>query len=471
MKTTKTLTYVALSALMAACSVHNPEVPTEKEDQAKSEVALDFDAYTSRGIDTKAGQVDDLTTAQLRLNTAGFGVFGYYTNGELYSESARPDFMYNTWVYDETPTASKAKWVYSPIKYWPNEFGRNAISEDVDRTTFFAYAPYVKVTPSTGLPLEGDMEKGIIALSRNTATGDPLVKYVSNFTPGQGVDLCWGVAKEAFTDNVSAEAFNNVAVGEPFLNLAKPKVSSKIKFDFRHALSQLNVQIDADVDKVHDHADALDDFSRIYVRSVTFEGFTASGTLNLNASATNGPIWYDISGSSRLAADPVVIYDGRRDGKEANAAAPNELPFDLNPEIIQSAGYTTTLATDTTFPYTALTSTTTGVTNTAQNLFNSTAADDYILVIPTSEPLKITIVYDVETADATLPGYLSDGQTHGSAIENAITQTIAPALTMEAGKKYLLKIHLGMTSAKFEATTALWTNGTDSETDLPVNAD
>ena len=467
----KLLTFAALTVVLAACTRNIQELDVVKEP-VQDEVAIGFNAYTSRGI-TKAGQAGTLDDTVLKNGQdVGFGVFGYYTNGELYSETSRPDFMYNTQIWH-----NGSEWTYSPIKYWPNEFGSNAISEEVDRVSFFAYAPWVKVTPSTGLPLDATDEKtGIIGLSRNTATGDPLVKYVVNYAPGAGVDLCWGVALNDFKDNVSDTEHNDISKDDPYLNVAKPTTNSKIGFNFKHALSQLNVKIDTDVDNVSpNHDNALNEFTRIYVRSITFEGFTTSGALNLNASVSDGPKWYDLSGNARLAVSPVTIYDGRRDGKEGrvNAVASNELPKDLNPTIIQAGEFTTTMAADK-INYATLNSSTAGegVTNVPKNLFNNADKDAPIMVIPNKEEsLKISIVYDVETADATLPGYLSDGKTHGSSIENAISQELN-TITMEAGKKYVVNLHLGLTSAKFEAQVTEWDDTTyPYDVDLPINSD
>ncbi len=462
----KILTFAALAAVLGACSKNVQEQEVVQQKPVQQETAIGFGAYTSRGV-TKAGQTGTLDDTVLKNGQdVGFGVFGYYTNGELYSETSRPDFMYNAQIWH-----NGSEWTYSPIKYWPNEFGSNAISEEVDRVSFFAYAPWVKVTPSTGLPLDATDEKtGITGLSRNTATGDPLVKYVVNYTPGAGVDLCWGVALDDFKDNVSEMEHNNISKDDPYLNVAKPTTNSKIAFNFKHALAQLNVKIDTDVDNVSpNHVNALNEFTRIYVRSITFEGFTTSGALNLNASASDGPKWYDLSGNARLAVSPVTIYDGRRDGKEGrvNAVASNELPKDLNPTIIQMGEFATTMAADK-INYATLDDALAGegVTHEAKNLFNNGDVDAPIMVIPNKEEsLKISIVYDVETADATLPGYLSDGKTHGSSIENAISQELN-AITMEAGKKYVINLHLGLTSAKFEAEVTPWD---DSEYPVDVN--
>lgn len=352
---------------------------------------------------TKAGQTGDLTTDILK--TAGFGVLGYSSNGIPFNERLTPDFMYNQPV-----TCPAGTWTYDPIKYWPNE--------ENDRVDFFAYAPFVEVTPATGL-VTAEPESGILGLSHYLAEGDPQVWYRTTLTPGKDVDLCWGL---------------------PFLNQAKQHTNERLQFEFHHALSQLNVQIDADMDV------ASQTTTRVYVRSVTFTGFMIQGTLN----STGEPICDDISGKERPRREPVIITDGRIDGEEGRTGAVdvNEKLAKLNPLIIQTK------------PYDALEND--GVKETSANLFDKADETVPVLVVPLAgTPMNVTIVYDVETVDNGL-GLLSDGVTHGLSIENRITRQIlldnGDPLSLEAGKKYTVKLHLGLTGVKFSASVGEWSN-------------
>lgn len=464
------LMLAALATLLAACN-KNPDVEVPVTEQ-EEESPVFFGAYVNRGVTTKSGVTGTLTTELLK-NTSlskGFGVFGYYTNDEPYGPSAKPDFMYNQQV-----SFTGSAWDYSPIKYWPNNFGTSAASDAIDRLSFFAYAPFVHVTYSTGLVSgedETDSENyastGIIGLTRNTASGDPMVRYVASMDPTKCVDLCWGVAAGNFTSSVDDSNNNDVKQGEPFMNLIKPKVSDRLNFDFKHALSALNVQIDTDID-VTDHSgdDLNTDETHIYVRSVTFEGFTTKGSLNLNSTWTSSnttPTWLDLAGTSIPDKTPVIVYDGRRDGKEGvtSAVANNETPTGLNPVVVQSAPYDDAALT-------------TGVTHTPVNLFNGDDIDTPVLVIPNGQSMKVTIVYDVETKDSHLAKTLSDGKTPGSSIENNITATVllssdSSELLLTSGKKYVVKLHLGMTSVKMDAIVSDWDEGHEGTANLPVNS-
>ena len=183
--------------LLAACTAKETQ-PEVKNDTPE---AVSFDAYMNRGVATKSGEKGELVLDNLK--TAGFGVFGYYTNDVLYSQAFLPNFMYN-----EQVTNDGSKWTYAIPKYWPNEFGSNAESENVDRVSFFAYAPWVNVEPSTGLVTD-DQTYGITKVTRATDSGDPKVSYLASFTPANCVELCWGVAAADLT--AAAVFFEQIA--------------------------------------------------------------------------------------------------------------------------------------------------------------------------------------------------------------------------------------------------------------------
>ena len=415
---------LAASALLVlmACSSTDESV---KDDLKNAEpLPVNFDAYVNKGV-TRAGFTGDLGGgSSYNLTTAGvgFGIFAYYTDNLEYSSTTIPNFMYNQKV-----TWSSSKWNYSPIKYWPNEYGNTASSDDIDKVSFFAYAPYVDVTASTG-QVTGDKTYGITQLSRNTATGDPLVKYITrasgSVVTDHGVDLLWAV---------------NNSNGLPYLNQTRTAGTTsddKIQFTFNHALAKIGAMIQAGDDFVDYGTDATANKTKIYVRSVTITGFATKGALNLNNIEANKPLWYGYDGGD-LTFDGITVNDGRKDGREgtADGTQSNEKNAYLDPNIIQTNTATT------------------GVTKgSSYSLFLSSL---YVIPSGGSEKVDLTIVYDVETEDANLSTYLSDGVTHGSSIENRITKTnVLSGLSttgIEAGKVYNLSITLGMKDIELSA--------------------
>lgn len=501
----KVLYFAAIAAMFAACSSEELANQSIVEQNANG-TPVNFSVYTQRAV-TRAGVPGNdgtnygVTTASLKTGAhkdAGFGVFGYYTNDGVYDQdNSTPNFMYNeqvTWLSD--------KWTYEPVKYWPNEFKDGAVSDDIDRLTFFAYAPWTEVDITTGVPpvvsdKVQDQQLNITQLSKNTATGDAIVKYVVDTKPTTSVDLLWGVAavdggadiKKAdgwAEDATQYQSINgdteaDIKSGDCFVDLNKEKVAAtgKIAWNFKHALARLNVQIIAVVDeatpavgttKIGTEGDGtVDDKTNVWVRSIGLTGFVMKGALNLHSEKPtvdlNGdskldvadavPNWKAYDGETELTFDgPVTFFDGLKDGKEltSNNIQKNETPTGLNP-IITAEDPATCLPTDA-----------------FVNLWDgANTADDPIYVIPTGEPMNIDIVYDIDTEDPNLKGVLSDGVTNGISIENKIyKENVFPAI--EAGKAYVVKIYVGLTSVKFDVQVTDWDESAGSEdVELPKN--
>lgn len=465
----KYLFFAAAAALLTACS--SEELATAPKDAQAQNQAISFDVYTQRAV-TRAGLPGNNTDAYgfttAKMETEGFGVFGYYTDNSDYDPAkSTPNFMYNQKVIKGAFGTTTAEWKYEPAKYWPNEFGDAAASDEVDKLTFFAYAPWVEVDVTNGVPVGAtEDEINITALSKNSATGDPIVKYIVDTNPATSVDLCWGVAADASSYTPIATGGSAPAAGDNFENLVKEDqaANGKINWLFKHALAQLNVKVIMNVDEATptDAATNLvDDKTKVCIREISLGGFLMKGALNLNSEDGKGddaePNWLAYDGATEAVYEgPVTFYDGFKDGKELteNNVQKNEKPTGLNPKLIAGASIPT---------------------DAFVNLWDGAAdADEPIYVIPTGEPMTCSIVYDVDTEDANLTGILSDGKTHGSSVENNISYVNGTSENVfdaiEAGKSYEVKIYIGLTSVKFEAEVKDWDTTPGSvDVELPEN--
>lgn len=475
---------LAAALAFVACSSDDNYTAKEKASQAPQEVS--FSAYVNRGV-TRAGYAGAAiantgSPTAASLSTVGFGVFAYYTDADFYDQTFTPNFMYNQKVSGTT-------WTYSPLKYWPNEFGSNSASDDIDKVSFFAYAPYVTVEPTTGkvkaptsseLGDDGDNTYGIVAVKKNNATGDPMVKYITTFYTDKQVDLLWGtVASTSETWALKQSDNQSLTAGLPWLDVEHPKgtaTDQKVKFDFKHALASLNVTVDTYADKAtgtptHETSgQSPDTKTKVFIRSVTFEGFDTKAALNLNNTKENTALWFtfDCCCEELSKGAETTIQDGRKDGKEGLTKDTKEYAA-INPNFVQDNVWE---------------STKTGVTGTAANLFCTSASATPgvaapIYVIPNNDPLKVTIEYDVLTADDKLAGKLNDGTTHGSVVKNVITRYITTgeigstasteAMILNNGKQYTIKLHLGLNSVEFEASVTDWDDAIEGGADLPHN--
>lgn len=453
MKQKKYLILAATAALFAACT--SDESPTAPEEQTGA-MPVAFDTYVNRPT-TRAGAGGETNNTDA-LKPKGFGIFAYYTNSDLYDPIFQPNFMYNQKVIHDG-----SNWTYAPVKYWPNEYA-SANAEENDKVSFFAYAPYVACSPVG--KVADNKDYGIVGFSRNTAAGDPFVNYVASFDLAKQVDLLWGVVGTGETTWVKKDGNQTLTAGRPWLDIEHPAaLNQKMTFTFNHALSKLLV----DVDLCADAADAANAAAKtkVFIRSVTFTGFATKGALSLNNSEENKPLWLSTDGLTDIeSGQEITIYDGRKDGKEGLFAATNEKAF-INPKLTQTA-----LWDEETQP---------GVTATAVNLFNTSVGSiettDPIFVIPTGDEMKVTIVYDVMTEDASLPGYLNDGKNHGSVVPNKITKTITTTsgstttpITLVGAKTYKIHLHIGLQSVVVDAVVVdNWTDGGVGDADLPEN--
>ena len=555
----KVLFFAAAAAMMAACS-NSDELEGLQVQENNQETPVNFDVYAGKAATRSGlpGGYDATENYGLTTNTlqtgrhaaAGFGVFGFYTsNSEYDTNSSTPNFMYNQQVkYNDTKTS----WTYEPVKYWPNEFGNAAVSDDVDHVTYFAYAPWQKVTVNTGVPVlpdfsatstdpakaflddylaaltdnkvaellgytdyaametalggaaaaaaavtefktaqetalkerMSDQKLNITQMTRNTATGDPVIKYVVDMHPNSSVDLLWGVAADSNFKGIKdkdGDPTSTVKAGDPYIDLTKQgDVAGKVKWNFKHALARLNVQICTVVDKPTPGAGTIeigtegngkvDNATKVWLRSIKFtNGFAQKAALNLNSEPVDAtitadadrvkaalPKWLDYDGSSELAFEDVILFDGLKDGKEgtANNLQKSEVPTGINPILTQVSNSNA------------------GVPIKLTNLFDGAlTADDPIYVIPDpnqTEEMFITVDYDIETADKRLSTKLSDNVTFGSAITNVITKSTG--LKIKPGYAYVVKIYLGIESVKFDVDVQPWIVATDgTEVELPAN--
>lgn len=425
---------LALLALMASCSSSNDDLNGGATQE--NNIPVTFSSYLGKTATSRAGTAGTITTdganSTTSLQTEGFGLFATYTDNAEYTAATGPNFMYNTKV-------STKDWTYSPLRYWPNETsttnadGKGATSEGVDRLSFFAYAPYVEATATTGAVTENTV--GITALTANNVTTDPKVTYVVADDPSKSVDLLWGVVPAGTTkwSNVTGTDID-IAEGKPYLNLIKPKTNQKVNLLFKHALAKLNLNVVGAFDAVT--GGTKDAATKITVASVTIEGtgFKKTAVLNLNNTTANEPLWEAVKDAGDIT---LTVSDANLNSK------------------IKDSGKDEAQTVD-------------GVTETAQDLLNSdaTSAQKAFMIIPSSatdNSLKVTIDYYVNTTDASLSkGY--------SRVENKITKTIT-GFAPEAGKNYTLLLSLGMTSVKVSATVADWTDGSSTQVDLPINVE
>ena len=150
------------------------------------------------------------------------------------------------------------------------------------------------------------------------------------------------------------------------------------------------------------------------------------GVLNLNNTAANTPEWENLTGTSTT----LVVT-----GDDLNTAIK-----DSGSDEVQTAS----------------------VTASEQNVFANSKTFFTLIPQATSTTVRVEITYYVTTADANLAAGFSR-------VQNVIYKDITFASGFQAGKSNNIKIILGLTSVKLEATVEAWDDLGDTSVDLPIN--
>ena len=210
-----------------------------EETSSSSASEINFDAYVGRNASTRS-DVTDIDFLKSGEWNAGFGVFARYGNTHLM------DTEHVTWRGDH--------WGYDHIRFWPS-------SGTVD---FYAFARYLGIVTMGCLP---DTLGG-------NRTEETYINFPSNESP---IDLIW--AKKTGQE-------------------APTSPGSKVKFQFKHALSRLSFKITANQKLLEDGAVINVKEVRLYGAEENKGIFRMAGYLNLNSNSgdwrpyNNGVSWF-----------------------------------------------------------------------------------------------------------------------------------------------------------------------------------
>ena len=201
------------------------------------------------------------------------------------------------------------------------------------------------------------------------------------------------------------------------------------------------------------------DDTRIFLSSVTIDGFRMEGFLASNGSTSEKNTWWESDGQSELVFSEITFYDGRKNWAEGsvNGEDPNETLLGLNTLLTQN------YAPVNNDKWSAEKNP--GITTQEQSLFaysnTCNVGDGYFYVIPRNQQkgVDMTILYHVETIDTKVDGLLSDGVTHGLNVEqkDKMSDILGADIDFEPGKSYLINIVLGTDKGpKAETTISDW---------------
>ena len=183
-------------------------------------IPVTFSTYTQRSTKTSASYVkpgDDFAAG------AVVGVYGFYHDGTTWAAETAAgtniaDFMYHTALTKQ----DDGSWTYSPIKYWPNEYGTGASSVNVDKLSFWGYYP----RNAAGLNL---YKSGTTTAYDNNTNGLPKISFTQQDDPDEMVDLMFTTP---LLDLYRNDASNHGAI-----------TNGEVTLTFKHALALVEFRL------------------------------------------------------------------------------------------------------------------------------------------------------------------------------------------------------------------------------------
>jgi len=395
-----------------------------------------------------------------RLKTLSFGVFTQYAGDTEWASANKGtpfNFMWNQQVdWNDGLTA----WTYTPVKYWPND---NNPADDKGATgsqthsylDFFAYAPAVQ---AADLPGHGVAEAdGIIELSANSANVSASYIYYRTslekpFGMDKSIDLLWATRRNCY--KYDSDGANDDG-----------RVTDQVNLLFKHALTKLDINVRAMVDRTADHTSPaystdVNGNTRIFIDnvSITTPTYYPEGKLKI-ASEDDTPVWdyTDISTSKTkflFGSDIDLSLANVNDTKDLDNvkyslryAAPNvptnaTIDDDDHDDIDDNTGLTLVETARAAFDEMEA-----GVIATEQQMSANYSTFMFCPSAATSD-ISIRAVYHVVTFD---PNLTLNNPKFYSNVTNDITASLGnDDFKFEPNKQYKILLNLGITSVKFE---------------------
>jgi hypothetical protein len=396
-------------------------------------------------------------------------------------------------MYNQKVEYSSTKWVYSPIKYWPNEFAQGDVdTQNPDaqgassngKVTFFAYAPFISTpetdtdaalsgknnggsaTISVGSAVKNSDDSGILAMTKNNFNGHPYLQYKlkSLVDMSQNVDLLWGTAGtngvNAATDAAQSGSTLYDLDSEGYkvnTNLVKMKTGddNRVAFNFKHALALvggydatagygMTIQLDTDEDIVNKTIGAAEKpVTKVMVESITITNdWNGIDGIQAEEHIAQGGVFNLATGEWNLdAATAPTKFTQTIDAEGATDAKLNADIAWTDPDFSTLAKVQLYFNSDNE----------TGVVKASKkNVFDSGNNKTPLVFLPGTTPkLKFTIVYRVLTYDEALAAWCSN-------VQQTISRVVEFPAPVKLNKRYNINIILGLTSVKFTATVNDW---------------
>ena len=264
-------TIIGFALALTACVNEGPDLSEQHQR------AVGFGSYTEQ-FQTRSSDV------QRAIPDGGsMGVYAYYHDGSTWAADANalslddsankllPDFMWNQQC---TYSTDLNAFVYTPLKYWPNE--------ESDKLSFIAYYPYTAESPGNPESPASPAQTGLTPLLTNSGKGLPSFNFTVKDDAADQVDL---LVSDLIVDLPQTRDTEDDP-GTPFNDLS---IYDKVKFLFHHALAKVEFRIVAD-------AEIRKDIVKFRLTNLGITNIRKTGTLTTSYSdGTTTLAWSDQS--------------------------------------------------------------------------------------------------------------------------------------------------------------------------------
>lgn len=250
--------------------------------------AVGFGSYTEQF--TTRGEVKGAIP-----DSTSIGIYAYYHDDSNWAADAAasritPNFMWNQQAAFYLKINA---FVYSPLKYWPNE--------ETDKLSFIAYYPFTDpdVLEDPGSPEypeypESTDSTGLTPLLHNDDNGLPSFNFTVKDTQKYQTDL---LVSELIT-NLPQTRDTESDPGLPFNDLT---IYDKVKFRFHHALSKIEFRVVAD-------AEIRKDIVSFHLYDLGISNIYKDGTLTTAYDALEGTSYTWSGQTNRHGTNPAYNY-------------------------------------------------------------------------------------------------------------------------------------------------------------------
>jgi len=239
---------------------------TRTEISVQENIPIAFSTYVANSVVSKAG---DTFKAQGDGFRAGdkVGLFSFYHKKASFDDVSTPNFMFNQCL-----KFNGYSWHYSPLKYWPGDYGEEGV---LDRLSFFSYYPYASLASSDTTGIRFLSKDG--GTYKETSMGLPVISFTQKDKVDSQIDLMFNDFREGTERSITGATYGGA------VNLV-----------FGHALALISFEMR--------EVEGMD----MVIKSMTLSGVKGSGTCELDASSETMAIEWTADGGSRTYTIPCL---------------------------------------------------------------------------------------------------------------------------------------------------------------------